>query len=45
MVTRFRHFTLSGYLFGDVKLTKKGDPGKYSYSSCGIGYSWILLFT
>ena len=38
MVTRIRHFTLGGYLFGGVKLTKNGDPGKYSYSGCGIGF-------
>ena len=38
MATRFRHFTLGGYLCGGVKLTKNGDPDKYSCRGCGIGF-------
>ena len=32
-------FTLGGCLFGGVKLTKNGDPDKYSYSGYGIGFN------
>ena len=31
-------YTLEGYLFGGVKLTKNADPDKYSYSGFGIGF-------
>ena len=31
-------FTLSGCLFGSVKLNKNVDPGKYSYRGYGIGF-------
>ena len=29
MVTRFRNFSLGGYLFRGVELTKNTDPDKY----------------
>ena len=31
-------FTLRGSLFGGIKLTKKADPDKHSYSGFGIGF-------
>ena len=31
-------FTLGGSLFGGIKLTKKADPDKHSYSGFGIGF-------
>ena len=31
-------FTLNNHLLGSVKLNKNADPGKYKYSSYGIGF-------
>ena len=39
-------FTLTGRFFGNGRITKNGEPNKYSYSGCGIGFdscSLILL--
>ena len=33
---------IANCLFGPVQLTKNADPGKYSYSRCGIGFGVCL---
>ena len=37
-------FALKDYLFGNIKITKKTDPDKCSYSGYGIGCDSCSLF-
>ena len=38
-------FTLGGFLFGSVTLTKNADPGKYLHSGYGIGFDMHIKYS
>ena len=38
-------FTLKNCFFGAAKVTKNADPDKYSYSRCGIGFSFTFFIS